>query len=651
MSFCLSSSFPALELWALTHFPAACDQDRHFLQLVPSLISLFSSPHPVVEYTAITCVNALLRRFAKTVAASLLTNVLDRLNAIPAIEYVQCLVTITPCFTDITVTSCILPLIARFVTRSESFQYAIGEFATSVDFKQLQVTTETFIQFTQSKVIVNEYLVSLIRLAEGSGCVTSDWIHRIFVNEIMTSAGHNRSIRVGAVRVVLAVADGLLPKQFYGHLVTMFRWAAEGTDVGLALLSKADEIMTPRTIHLFPDFRQLLAKICQSQDVELRLRLPGIVSLNPTVFLGNGVNLDPVLKMLAADRNPEIQLFFLANFVTLFGKSSGSDAQTALFRLFRDNFNEPTPEIRSKLLSSVVFPLLGPHRMSEIAPLFVDLLATVTNWHDVDEAFLAYLTFPIDSIRANWRAAVPVFFRQVCRCPFPLVESCRRFCAKLLAVLGPEIATEFTSLVIGTFFEHDWFSVRQIGPALAAAISSPGQAPEAVDMLFQAISELSQDPVVEVRASIFGALVSLKRFYGAQLNHQAERKTAALYMSFRQSSDPFLAAKWDENAQIFTSLPRAVPKTLRGSLSHAVVPLSVEPKVNQVLPSLTQESGLTAPGWVTPVIPPRKQSLDQRLVVLPKVRLSGSPAPIQAPGGGGLSWIGLVPALKRRHLP
>jgi hypothetical protein len=578
----------------------------------------------MVEYTAITCVNVLVRWCPKVIAGSLLTSIIERLNVVPAIEYVQCLGALVPCFTEVTISSCIIPLVRRFLARGDAFQFAIGEFLTIVDLRRLRVTTEVFSEFMQSKVIVNEYMVALIKLAESAGCIRDDWISRIFVEELVAGAGQSRLIRVGAVRVVLAFSDAIPPRQFHAHLATMFRWADEDIDVGMALLSKADEIMTPKTIHLFPDFRECLGKICQVPDLDIRMRLPAILSGNPTVFLGDSVNLHPIFRILAADRGPEFASLFLDHFATLFAKSAGSDVQQTLFSFFLSAFNDPTPEIRSRLLSSLVYPLLGRARISVVAPLFLNVITTIASSRDVHEAARSYVTFPPDAILGTWQTAVPVFFGHFCRSPFGLLGTCHGFCEKLLPVLGPEHGTEFTECLIRTFFQNELFSVRQIAPALAGAISSPGQHPAVVDMLLQALTDLSQDPVASVRGAIFAALVQIKGFYASQMNFPSERKTTALFMSFRQSDDPFVAAKWNASSKIFLSLPRPKPKMVWGSKSHTA--MSEEPKIPQVLPCL-RDARLNAQKWGTHGIHGGRVG---GTPVLPRRRtLVGTPAPGQ----------------------
>jgi hypothetical protein len=591
------------------------------------------------------CVNALLRRFARSIAGSILTNILERLNDMPALEYARCLAAIIPCFTEVTVTSCIIPLISRFVAKQDAYQYVIGELVTSVDLKFLHVTVEMFSQFMLSRILVNEYMLSLIRLAERSGCVTDDWIHRIFVGELVQAASHNRQIRIGAVRVVLALSDSIPAKPFFSHMVTLFRWATESVDIGIALLSKADEIMTPRTIHLFPDFRELLVRICQTPDLEARIQLPSIVRSNPTVFLGNGVNLEPVLKMLAGDRSPEMRGAFLDDFATLFAKSSAADIQNALFQLFLQSFEDPAPSIRTRLIAIQISSVLGPVRVFEAAPLFVELLRGISEWRSVQQAVDTYLTFSPEILISLFPTVTPIVFDLVGRSPHALSETGAHYAGKMAGILDEPSCSSFVDSVIETFFKSDSFSIRRIGPILAAAIAIPSLNQVLGERLFTVVADLALDPVMAVRASILPALVSFRRYYKRQGDSGGERKTIALYMSFSKVTDPLIESKWSQNAIIFNAPLQSEPKKIASSKSHSSVPL-LEPSQMAAFP--THETGSNPGKGFTP------SPAMQRILAtkhMGNLRSGTELPPLDVIGRGRVNWGGSAGKFKLRPPP
>jgi hypothetical protein len=134
LQYCLRSSNPSLILWALNRLPAECERERRVLQLVPTVMPLLRQPSRLIEFSAIVCVDALLTNFSRNIVASILRNVLDRLEQLPALEYVLCLSKMIPALTDVTLVSCVLPLVDRFLTRADGYQRALGNLLLSVPF-------------------------------------------------------------------------------------------------------------------------------------------------------------------------------------------------------------------------------------------------------------------------------------------------------------------------------------------------------------------------------------------------------------------------------------------------------------------------------------------------------------------------------------
>jgi hypothetical protein len=450
-------------------------------------------------------------------------------------------------------------------------------------------------------------------------CFEGDWLNRFFLVELIQTATSNKFLRIGALRVVVSVAESIPAKAFYGHLVLLFKWASESVEIGIALLSEADAIMTPKTIHLFPDFRELLAKICQAPDFDLKIRLPAIVSSNPTVFLGNAANLRPVLAMLAADRSSEMRAALLEHFSTIFTKAAIAELQEALFAMFVQSFEDLG--LRSRLLECGVYPFLGYSRMARVAPLFLDLVQAIAYSRDMQNAMAAYLTFPPDIILSSWQGIVPIVFRFVADSPFVMRACCETFCEKISRVLDAE--SGLVDLVIGNFFRHDRFSARQIASSLAAAMAVRGQPPEIVGQLFMAMVELARDPVVSVQASVLPALVAFKLYYSELEDKHAERQTVALYMSFSRLTDPLIEQKWSENAYIFSKMLR---NSRQKATTASVGLLQVGDKLPELAsPRLLEAEQSTGKRVVrTPVIP-RLQAA-KRIVRPPSISESPSPA-------------------------
>jgi hypothetical protein len=548
LQYCLRSSNQGLVVWALSCLPAECERQRRILQLVPLITQLFTHHSRLVELSAIMCINTLLNSFGKNIIASILQNVLDRFDQVPALEYVLCLSKIIPALTEVTLMSCVLPLVDRFLTRGESFQWAVGHMLLSVPFSVWGFGADFFSKLFFSPLLVNDFMPSLIRMAAQGSFFSDDWATRTFPAQLVQAAGHNRSIRIGVTKVLLSLSAVLSPKAMFGSIAILLQWASESVEVAFLLLAHADELVTPRTVELFPKLRELFQRLAHSRDPRIRIQLPGILAGNPNVFLQGGLQLEKLIVELARDRNPDIRLAALTNFVVMCDRTADKASQDAFFRVFPEFFVNPLPEVRNRLCSSRTYGSFGVVRLQSLVPTFLKFMSSLTLWRNIRDCVEAILSFPGETMRVAWPVITLVVFQAVAQNPHPLVKACCAFCESLAKMIEPDEFVEFADMLIDTFANHAQWAVRRLFAILVGGLAGNRRIEMRrldLNALFGALVRMAQDSNLAVRIAMVNQMCCLRLFFSERQDGQRERDLVTLFMRLAKSADPYLTEAWE----------------------------------------------------------------------------------------------------------
>jgi hypothetical protein len=467
----------------------------------------------------------------------------------PAVEYVLCLSKMIPALTDVTLVSCILPLVDRFLTRGDSYQWALGHLLLSIPFSVWRFAPDFFSNLFVSPIVVNEFMPSLVRLAFQRGFFTEDWATRIFPAQLVHAAGQNRSIRIGVAKVSLLLSALLSPKAMLGSIMTLLQWASESFEVAFLLLAHADELVTPRTVELFPKLRELFQRLVPSRDPHVRVQLPGILAGNPNVFLHGGIPLEKLVVELARDKTPEVRFAALTHFILMCERTADKASQDAFFRIFPEFFVNPLPEVRNRLCSPQTYVSFGVVRLQGILPTLLKFLPTLTLWRNIRDCVQTIQAFPGEMMRNVWPTVVPVVFKAVTHTPHPLAKVCYEFCESLASVLDPNEFTKFADMLLEAFAKHDQWAVRRLFVIVVGGLAGyrrNGTEPLDLSALFGALMQMGQDPNIAVRAAMVNQMCSLRLFFSDWQDGARGKDVVTLFMTLAKSEDPYLKEVWDK---------------------------------------------------------------------------------------------------------
>ena len=550
---CLKSGFPPLVIWALNRFPMECQIEKRAVQLLPTVTSLFCSQSKVVEFKAVSAVTEVAKVMPKKVAGHLLTVLMDRMNECPAVEYSVCLAYLVPHFTEATIMSCIVPLSSRFLEKGDPYHVVVGELVTRVTpFSSLRITYEQLTKFLTSPVIVKYYLVGILKCSVEPGALNEEWRTKVYPMQLIQTGKMSPALRPAVMQAIIAMGESLPHKQFMNYVQVGVQWSTESAAVAIALLENADEVVTPKTVELLPKLRQLMGLLCQSSDPRVRMLLPKIIARNSSLFMGGNMDIQEYIMALARDRVMEVRIVFMENFASLFERSKSQVVQDALFRVFLEYFDDESPAILKRLCNSAMYKSLGAARLHQVLPKFYKFFSNQSQWRDQAECMKAYMEFPCDVIAHSWRDILPIVFNAVSENPRVLCQGCQVLCCRVLSSISSTDKEEVVERVISAFAKSDNYRMRVLFPRISASIAMVSQSLAALDVLWDNITTLAYDQVIDVKASVVSHILKFRQFYVMNNNPKKVDEVMSLFQSFGQERDPYIHELWVDKDRILS---------------------------------------------------------------------------------------------------
>jgi hypothetical protein len=224
----------------------------------------------------------------------------------------------------------------------------------------------------------------------------------------------------------------------------------------------------------------------------------------------------------------------------------GQATQEALFSCFLRTFENPAPEVVSKLASPTVYSFFQASHVARALPAFMRLVSELTNWRDVQGCVQTWMAFPPEIVRRNWRVFVDVAFPLFCQSPQPLTACGQGLCARLSIVLKLDHRIEFCERVIAAFFRSTDWQVRRLFVVVSAAMVVPNQAANVVGHMLPPIFSLAEDPVAAVRVAVLRAATRLRTFFQDVGDDQRHQEVLSMFMTMDHTQDQFIDDIWRE---------------------------------------------------------------------------------------------------------
>ena len=534
-----------LVIWALHTFPKLALVEKRSFKMLPYVLQYLSLRNIQFEYAASVCLLALSKSNGKSVAAPILSTIQSRLHETPAIEYIQILKNIIPFLTPETVQSCITPMIIKFFEKTQEYHFAAAELITAFSFKELYISTDVFLKMMTLRVIVDNYLMQMIKIATKS--FSEDWCGKIFPSQLLQIANSNPELRYGILRTALSSGDIFQAKAYYSFISAALNWASNSDDVAMVIVSKADEIVTPKTVDLFPKMKALLSNITKSKDPRIRINLPKIISSNPSLFFQNDLELQNVFFSLAKDPHPEIRLAFLNSFLSLFTLSKSQVGREELYSLLLPFFEDPNQQIKERLCNSMIYQSLGTQRLHSLMEHYIQFASSIDQWRLFSEIVKTFLSWSNEIVRGFWSQFAVVVNDASKKWPHAITQSILGFYNRVSMLVDDQSVHELEEVIIKYYAESDNYQMRCLFAKIAGCVCFQTQKFYLVVSLWNKIVELAKTDILCVVANIIPQLIKFRQYFIANGKLSLEKEVTTLYLELGKTEDSYIKDTWEEH--------------------------------------------------------------------------------------------------------
>ncbi|KAK8885500.1 hypothetical protein M9Y10_040949 [Tritrichomonas musculus] len=433
----LKSELASQQIWAITNIANLVSKNIECMNLVKEIPQFFISKSAKVELAAVKTAYALLWHDSKKYTSIFLKPVIDRISAIPAIEYAQCIdimsaaliegnIDMSNSTTYLTEFSSFLPLIKKLFEQDESHQHAgslIIKDITSCQSFQIHVTEEEFHQiFLKSPVFVNEYLSPTI--ARNFSCQSrfgEEWISTRLPHQLLQL---DEKFRLGVAKYFIDFIDHIKAVHLYSSVHDAYQWASNDPIIASAIVERIEIISKSRFVDLVTKTYSLLTVIsscgssnsssnfsCNSpgasstlssnsanpQLVAIRAKLPKTLIDHPMLYSASEDILKTVLTNLANDSATNVKCAFLDNLSKIYN-SADSKTKDTLLTLYQNLFKEKDNKVLEKLVDTSMLVNLANNRPPHTISLFLNIADKFkTRWRFFSKILRSFEQFPSET--------------------------------------------------------------------------------------------------------------------------------------------------------------------------------------------------------------------------------------------------------------
>lgn len=423
----LKSELASQNVWAITNIANLVSKNIECMDLVQQIPSFFLSASAKVELAAVKTAYALLWHDPKKFTAVFLKPVIDRISAVPAIEYAQCIDIMATALTEgsfnitnsyLSEFSSFLPLIKKLFQQDVRYQHAgslIIKQITSCPSLQIHVTEDEFHQiFLKSPVFVNEYLSPTIaQNFSFKSRFGEDWISTRLPTQLLKL---DERYRLGVGKYFIDFLDRIKTPNLYSSVHDAFEWASKDPIIALAIVERIEMISKSRFVDLVTKTYQLLTVISSSESgknsnspssklsnsnstlVSVRSKLPKLLIDHPMLLSASDNILKNVLTNLANDLDTSVKCAFIENLGKIYNSATTSTTKEKILSLYQNFFKEKDIKVLEKLVDTTMLVNLAKNRPAATHSLFLMIADDFkTRWRFFSKILRAFEQFPTET--------------------------------------------------------------------------------------------------------------------------------------------------------------------------------------------------------------------------------------------------------------
>ncbi|OHT03092.1 hypothetical protein TRFO_29551 [Tritrichomonas foetus] len=393
----LHSELASQKVWAITNIARLVSMNINCDDLIKEIPKCFLSKSAKVELAAAKLCHALLYYDAAKYTEFFIKPVMDRITAVPAMEYAQCIELMAPQIDSIDSISSFVPLIKKLFEQDDSHQHAGSLIVKNIP--TIDVTEEEFQTiFLTSKVFVNEYLSPQIALNFSEAKFGENWLEVTLPNQLLQL---DERFHQGVAKFFVDFMGRIKTPNLYSSVHDAFDWAVKDPRIALSIIQKVDIVSKSRFVDLVNKVYQLLLTIANFNESFIRKDLPKILVDNPMLFNAPENVLKQVFTSLGNDSDPIVKCAFLEQLEIIYNSTKLSRTKEHILMLYQNMLKDNDIKVLEKLVTetSSMFVVLADQRPSQIMNLFLHIAELFkTRWRFFSKILRSFEMFPTNTL-------------------------------------------------------------------------------------------------------------------------------------------------------------------------------------------------------------------------------------------------------------
>jgi hypothetical protein len=257
-----------------------------------------------------------------------------------------------------------------------------------------------------------------------------------------------------------------------------------------------------------------------------------------------------MFSALLSDRNPDVRIAVVEHFAKV--RTLDPQITALVLRTIATFYEDSTPELTDCLCAPETYANLNASKIAAILPAFIAFTDSVSNWRHMRNGIHTITSFPTEVLQTNWQPLARIVFGWVKQYPHALITPCTQFCNIVAADLPMFECEDFKDFLIAEFMDSPNFRSRAFLAILCGAFAAAGGPAQFVEALFRKLPELSEDPILDVRAAVLRNLPTIRRFFALHRDGIHERESVSLFASIGERHDePHIRTTWADLADVF----------------------------------------------------------------------------------------------------
>jgi hypothetical protein len=392
----LSSELPSQKVWAIRNIANLVAQDVPCDDLIAEIPRLMWSSSAKVELAAANTAYALLYRFPERYTHVFIGPILERIAAVPAIEYAECIEKMAATIQPDDVNNAIIPLLDKLFEQDLGHQHAACMLLKFLPIVKLAVSPDLFAKYLRSTVLVKLYLPEIAeRWAKKFG---EDWIGTRLPNELLRLPAE---YRIGVVIFFSAFLDRIRIPGLASTLSTMCDWGQTNTGIALALLRGAPMIMKSRFTDIGQKILAFVPMVAGCIEESPKIELVSLLAQFPVLLTGNENTLYRVFSSLGSDRLASVRIAFLNKIQELYERVPTWNLRNGVVQVYQSMFGDKDMSVLACLANPFMLIRFVEMRSAVAPSIIADLAGKFkTQWRVFSKLLTTLEQFPLECLES-----------------------------------------------------------------------------------------------------------------------------------------------------------------------------------------------------------------------------------------------------------